>query len=104
MITKAVAVLALGALAGYAAKQSAEHRHREVRAGRLALELTAFGPFSQALNNADRELEVRTNFIERIFVGENGLSEAPDIGAASLTSGDVSLLGQLIDVLRKISK
>lgn len=105
VITKAVAVLALGALAGYAAKQSAEHRHREVRARRLALELTAFGPFAQALNNVERELEVRTNFIDRIFVGERGLpdpSESTD--AASLTSGDVSLLGQLIDVLRKVSK
>jgi len=97
---KVAVVLVLAGLAGYAAKQSAEHREREVRARRLELELTAFGPFTEALRDEEKERTVREAFIERIFVGEKGLPEKRDSPAA-LTSGDLSLLGQLADILRK---
>jgi VIT1/CCC1 family predicted Fe2+/Mn2+ transporter len=103
IIAKTAVVVTLVGLAGYAAKQSAEHRGREVRARRLELELTAFGPFTEALRDEEKEREARLAFIDRIFVGEQGLLEKSDTSAA-LTSGDVSLLGQLIDVLRKATK
>ena len=102
IIAKVAAAVAAAGLAGYAAKQSAEHREREVRARRIALELTAFGPFTEALRNEEKERDARMEFIERVFVGDQVLSDGSP--AAALTSGDVSLLGQLVDVLRKSAK
>ncbi len=103
VIAKIAVVVTLAGLAGYAAKQSAEHRGREVRARRLELELTAFGPFTEALRDEEKEREARVAFIDRIFVGEQGLAENND-SLPALTSGDVSLLGQLVEVLRKATK
>src|ERR1035437_6113212 len=67
--------------AGTAAKQSAEHRGREVRARRLELELTAFGPFTEGLKDPEEEKKVRAELIERIFVGDPG----QNTGSAALT-------------------
>jgi hypothetical protein len=100
---KVAVVVVLAGLAGYAARQSAEHRQREVRARRLELELTAFGPFTEALRDEEKERTVREAFIGRIFVGEEGLPEKSDSPAA-LTSGDVSLFGQIADIIRKAAK
>jgi hypothetical protein len=55
---------------------------------------------AEVLRDPEKEREVRVAFIDRIFVGERGLPEKSD-SAAALTSGDVSLLGQIVDVLRK---
>ncbi len=97
---KVALAAALLGLAGYAAKQSAEHRGREVRARRLELELTAFGPFTEGLKDPDEEKKVRAELIERIFVGDPG----PDAGTSALTGGDISLVGQLLDAVSKFGK
>lgn len=65
--------------------------------------MTAFGPFTEALRDEEKEREARVAFIDRIFVGEQGLKENND-SQPTLTSGDVSLLGQLVEVLRKATK
>lgn len=95
----ALAAVLVG-LAGYAAKQSAEHRNREVRARRLELELTAFGPFTEGLKDPDEEKKVRAELIERIFVGDPGL----DGSTPALTGGDISLVAQLADAVSKFVK
>jgi hypothetical protein len=41
--------LLLAGVAGYTARQSAQHRHREERASKLHLDLAAFGPFIEPL-------------------------------------------------------
>jgi uncharacterized protein YeeX (DUF496 family) len=102
ILAKAAAIVAAAGLAGYAARQSAEHRRREVRARRLALEIAAFGPFSEALQDPEKERDLRATFIDRLFVGEQGLTHSDDTPA--LTGGDLSLVGQAFDIFRKASK
>lgn len=98
ILTKLAVSVVITGLAGYAARQSAQHRRREIRARRLYLELTAFSPFTEALNDDEKEKEVRAKFIDRLFVGD------PQIGdrEAGLSKEDISLLNQTADVFKRI--
>lgn len=101
---KLALAVVFGGLAGYAAKQSAEHRDREVRARRLELELTSFGPFTEGLKDVPKEQDARAKLIERIFVGDPGPgSDSPD-GVPALTGGQITLVGQLFDQAKKLLK
>lgn len=96
IVTKVAFTAVVAGIAGYAAGQSAQHRKREVRARRLFLELTAFGPFADPLTDEDRAV-VRKEFIRRLFVGDpQGLD-----GEVALTKENISLLGQLTSVLQR---
>jgi hypothetical protein len=66
-----------GALAAYTAKQSGRHRVREERARNLQLELTAFAPFIEPLDPAQRELE-RVIMARKTFGQIRALPEADD--------------------------
>jgi len=96
IITKVALTAVVAGIAGYAAGQSAQHRKREVRARRLFLELTAFGPFAEPLSDEDRAA-VRREFIARLFVGD---PQSPD-GEGALTQENISLLSQLANVLQR---
>ena len=61
-----VVAILLSGLTAYAAKQSGSHRDREVRARRLALELTAFGPFTDQMTDPDN---ARQEYAARLFRG-----------------------------------
>jgi len=98
------AALILIGLAGYAAKQSSEHREREVRARRLEIEMAAFGPYMEAVKDLTKEQEARMEFMKRVFVGESALPDKKSDPAAAITSNDVSVIGQLFDVFRKAAK
>lgn len=100
IVSKLALALVFGGLAGYAAKQSAEHRTREVRARRLELELTSFGPVTEGLKDPAKEQEARTKLIDRVFVGD----PAPSSTASddpTLTSAQVTLVGQLLEQAKK---
>jgi hypothetical protein len=91
-VSKVAAVVLLTGLATYAANQSGHHREREVRARRLELQMTAFGPITEPLNDPEAEKEVRKGFIERMFPGDPVVSD----DGGGLTKEDVSLVGQLL--------
>jgi hypothetical protein len=102
IVAKLALAVVFGGLASYAAKQSAEHRDREVRARRLELELTSFGPFTEGLNDEQKEQDTRAKLIDRIFVGDPGPGADSTNGSPTLTSGQISLVGQLFDQSKKL--
>lgn len=59
-------------LAGYTARQAAEHRLEERTANRLALDLAALEPFLEHVENPD---ELRKQIAERVFVPERTQAE-----------------------------
>lgn len=69
----------LGALAAYTAKQSGRHRAREERARNLQLELTAFAPFIEPLDDEIKEIE-RVRMTRKTFGHIRALPEAEDSG------------------------
>ena len=97
--------LSLGAillgLAGYAAKQSGEHRRREEEARKFQLDLAAFAPFIQRLPE-DEQNAARLDLIQKVF----GRPVGPHNGKADavIGSGEISLLSKLLDSLAKMTK
>ena len=59
-------------LAGYTARQAAEHRYEERTANRLALDLAALEPFLEHVENPG---ELRKQIAERVFVPEQRRTE-----------------------------
>jgi hypothetical protein len=99
IIAKVTAVALLLGIAGYAAGQSGQHRRREQRAKRLELELIAFGPFTEPLDD-QAKLEVRKAFIERLFVGDPG--EDHSERDPHLSEENLSALAKLVDLIRSV--
>jgi len=104
IVAKLALAVVFGGLAGYAAKQSAEHRDREVRARRLELQLTSFGPFTEGLKDEPKEQDARVKIIDRVYVGDSGQGSDSADGAPALTSGQITLVGQLFDQAKKLLK
>lgn len=59
-------------LAGYTARQAAEHRHEERTANRLALDLAALEPFLEHVENPEA---LRSEIAKRVFVPEQPSGE-----------------------------
>ena len=76
----AVGVLLAG-VAGYTARQSAQHRHREERASKLHLDLAAFGPFIEPLPE-DAKNEERILLGRRVFARDEGNGKRAEHGTA----------------------
>jgi hypothetical protein len=79
LIAKLAVSAVLGGLAAYTASQSGRHRRREERARALQLELTAFAPFIEPLDPAQRE-EERVLMTRRTFgraINPEGSPEDP---------------------------
>jgi hypothetical protein len=103
IITKIAAVTLLLGIAGYAAGQSGQHRRREQRARRLYLELVAFKPFSEPLDDPEKNA-VRKEFIERLFVGDPGAEGEDHKGnEVKLSDENLSALLKVIDLIRSTS-
>lgn len=101
-LPKLVLTLVIAGLAGYAGKQSADHRRREQRAKRLELELLAFGPFTEKLT-AEQAQAARIAFIERAFVGDQGTEQKGGTASAEQPAAGGPGAGSLIaDLLRSI--
>lgn len=96
LISKGLGTIVFGGIAGYAAKQSSDHRNREKSAKRRELELTAFGPFINELD-ADRQQNTREKVADRMF-GQPDAPPSSDDGA--LTESSVSLVRQIFDAAR----
>jgi hypothetical protein len=100
IFAKVAAITLLLGIAGYAAGQSGQHRHREKRARRLYLELVAFKPFSEPLPEPERHA-VRKEFIERLFVGDPGAEgEDHKDDEARLSDENLSVLLKFMDMVR----
>lgn len=93
-LAKAATVIGLTGIAGYAARQSARHRHREELARRLEMELVAVGPFIEALDEPTRN-KIREELAPRLFGNPHQSSAGPE---GALTKESVSLLQQIVDV------
>lgn len=65
---KVTATLVAAGLAAYAGRQSGRHREREEEAKRLELELAAFPPFIDSLDESQKR-DVRKAFADRAFRG-----------------------------------
>jgi hypothetical protein len=76
----AVGVLLAG-VAGYTARQSAQHRHREERASKLHLDLAAFGPFIEPLPE-DAKNEERILLGRRVFARDEDNERRTEYGTA----------------------
>lgn len=98
IVAKVTAVTLLLGIAGYAAGQSGQHRRREQRARRLYLQMVAFKPFSEPLPDPEK-MEVRKEFIERMFVGDLGNDEHKD-GDVKVSDENLSVLLKFIDLVR----
>jgi DNA polymerase III alpha subunit (gram-positive type) len=68
IVAKVTATLVAAGIAAYAGRQSGRHRQREEEAKQLELELVAFPPFIESLED-DQKREVRQAFAERAFKG-----------------------------------
>lgn len=66
VIAKITVTLAAAGVAAYAGRQSGRHRQREEESKRLELELVAFPPFIESLEE-DQRREVRKEFADRAF-------------------------------------
>jgi ElaB/YqjD/DUF883 family membrane-anchored ribosome-binding protein len=103
IIAKIAAITLLLGIAGYAAGQSGQHRRREQRARRIYLELVAFKPFSEPLDDPEKNA-VRKEFIERLFVGDPGAEGEDHKGDdVKLSDENLSALLKVIDLIRSTS-
>jgi len=95
---KLVIAAAVGAVASYAAAQSARHRRREEAARQLELRIVAFGPFIHAMDPEKQE-QARDSFVNQIFLGKSSLDQPETV----LTSEQINLFGKVVDQLVKIA-
>jgi len=75
--------LLLAGVAGYTARQSAQHRHREERASKLHLDLAAFGPFIEPLPETAKN-EERVLLGRRVFARDEEMALRADEHGTSI--------------------
>lgn len=80
----------------YARMQSGDHRRREEAARRTELELVAFAPFVEGLDEAQR-VALRKEVAQRLFV--DGAPAISDGGGANIDKDTISVLQQLLQFL-----
>ena len=73
--------LLLAGVAGYTARQSAQHRHREERASKLHLDLAAFGPFIEPLPEEAKN-EERVLLGRRVFARDEEMELRAEHGTS----------------------
>jgi DNA repair exonuclease SbcCD ATPase subunit len=99
VIGRILVSLAVGALASYAGRESGKHRNREVRSRQLELELTAFPPFIEGLDEATKE-KLRVEFVARLFKGADGQEDRDQ--EAVIGPEQVTLFGNLMNMFTKV--
>ena len=100
-IAKLAVGAALGGIAGYAASQSARHRHREEAARQIELRIAALGPITQDLSEDDQKV-ARGKFMETVLMSD-GVKGGGD-QEPSITKEQIGLVNQLADGLLKVLK
>lgn len=100
VLSKTVIVLSFGGLAGYAAKQSSEHRAAQRDAEKMALQLTAIKPYLSDIDDPNQRDELLVKIADRLF------GQITSAGASTKTkSSDNPLLtAQLIEALLELIK
>lgn len=102
VVAKITATLVAAGIAAYAGRQSGRHREREEEAKRLELELAAFPPFIESLDD-DQKRDVRKEFADRAFrgrpveTGESGLFRRKDSFGVALPE----LVAAIVTAVRK---
>jgi hypothetical protein len=83
-------------VAGYAARQAAEHRAEERTAKRLGLDLAALEPF---LENVEDPKELRVDIARRVFAPESSTTDEPRFafGRRGMSLGE---LAEFVKVIR----
>jgi len=98
VLAKAVGSLVFAGLAGYVATQSGHHRLREEQARRRELDLLALPAFIATLPEEEKE-EITGQVASRIFLSQATTSNG--IPEAALNKESISLIGLLLDAIRK---
>ena len=98
-ITHLITGLVVFGFAGYAAQQSGNHRRREEAARKTQLKLISFPPFVGRMKPEDRE-QAERDLVKTLF------TEGPSVveGEEGLSKAQVSIFGQVADVVLKILK
>jgi myosin heavy subunit len=86
-----------GALATYTGRQSGRHRVREERARNLQLELTAFAPFIEQLDDDQKELE-------RVIMTRKTFGQIPSLPESADIEHSFGPLGPVLDKIARRGK
>ena len=95
-------LLAVGALAGYAARQSSEHRAAQREAQHVALQLAALGPYLDNLTSPDERDRLLGEIAMRLFGQPR--SERGDQALAELVADNPSGLAQVLTAVAGLKK
>jgi hypothetical protein len=98
VLAKAVGSLVFAGLAGYVATQSGHHRLREEQARRRELDLLALPAFIATLPEEEKE-EITGQVASKLFLSQATTSNG--IPEAALNKESISLIGLLLDAIRK---
>jgi hypothetical protein len=100
VLSKTIIVLSFGGLAGYAARQSSEHRLAQRNAEKMALQLAAIKPYlSDVTDNAKRD-DLLVRIADRLF----GQTEPVNILSKTKIADSPILTTQLIEALLELIK
>jgi hypothetical protein len=98
VIAKTLGSLVFVGIAGYIANQSGHHRTREEKARRRQLDLVALPPFIAALPEDQKE-DITREAATTLFVTPPALPDGKQ--DAALTKESISLVGLLLDAIRR---
>lgn len=98
VLAKAVGSLVFAGLAGYVATQSGHHRLREEEARRRELDLLALPAFIATLPDDEKE-DITGQVATRLFLNHSATPSGKS--EAALTKESISLVGLLLDAIRK---
>lgn len=101
IVAKVAATLVAAGVAAYAGRQSGRHRQREEEAKRLELELVAFPPFIESLED-DQKRDVRKDFARRAFRGRPSDPSSAGSGDAQADEA-LGFIPEIRDALRNIA-
>lgn len=102
VVSKIVIVLTFGGLAGYAGKQSSEHRTAQRDAERMALQLKALKPYLNDIDNSGERDKLLIAIADRLFGQEP--SPILNVGKVGKKNDNPVLTMQLLEALIDILK
>jgi hypothetical protein len=102
IVTKAFIVLSLGGIAGYAGKQSGEHRSAQRAAESMALQLKALKPYLYDLDDATKRDDLLVKIANRVFGQTPYESKLPKKQKAIIDESVPT--PQLLDVILELIK
>ncbi|HSW98388.1 MAG TPA: hypothetical protein VLF71_00975 [Candidatus Saccharimonadales bacterium] len=94
VVAKVGVILAFGGLAGYAAKQSSEHRSAQREASRMALQLNAVKPYLMGMKNDGQRDDLMVKIADKLFGHKH-----PDIKGEAKSEDYNALIPPLLEAL-----